>query len=230
MEIYVGTSGWLYAWNAGKSLKWYVQNSGLNAVELNSSFYRMPTARQTEKWAAEGSRLRWAVKIYRGITHFGRLSEKTIAQLEKFLEVFQPLDKHVDFYLFQMPPSFSKSGEAMRRVEKTASRLGRRAAFEFRHRSWFVDDTVRWAEDIGFTLVSVDSPEVRWIKATGSAVYLRMHGRTLWYSHYYDEEELAEVAREILRLNPAKVYVFFNNNHGMLENARTMLKLLRGAY
>ncbi|MFP3209319.1 MAG: DUF72 domain-containing protein, partial [Nitrososphaeria archaeon] len=38
MEPYVGTSGWSYAWNPD-GLEWYVRNSGLNAVELNSSFY-----------------------------------------------------------------------------------------------------------------------------------------------------------------------------------------------
>ncbi|WP_116421857.1 DUF72 domain-containing protein, partial [Pyrobaculum aerophilum] len=76
-------------------------------------------------------------------------------------------------------------------------------------------------------LVSVDSPEISWIVSTRGVVYLRMHGRTFWYSHFYDEEELREVAGRILALGPKKVYVFFNNNHAMLENARSMLALLK---
>jgi len=63
VEVYVGTSGWLYSWNLGKSLKWYVENSGLNAVELNASFYRYPTPRQVAQWADVGKTLRWAVIV-----------------------------------------------------------------------------------------------------------------------------------------------------------------------
>jgi uncharacterized protein YecE (DUF72 family) len=53
-----------------------------------------------------------------------------------------------------------------------------------------------------------------------------MHGRTAWYSHYYLDEELEEVADKIIKAKPAKAYIFFNNNHAMLENSRKMLKIL----
>jgi len=39
MEFFIGTSGWMYGWNEKQSVDWYVANSGLNAVELNASFY-----------------------------------------------------------------------------------------------------------------------------------------------------------------------------------------------
>lgn len=227
MEVFVGTSGWLYSWNLGRSLEWYVEQSGLNAVELNASFYRFPTKRQTAKWAKVGCGLRWAVKVYRGVTHFGRLSDRALELLKRFFEVFKPLDPYVDFYLFQMPPTFVKSSVNMSRVEKIAGLLGRRAAFEFRHPSWFSKDIVEWAEDVGFTPVSIDSPDWVWIVEAGGTVYLRMHGRTLWYSHYYDEEELREVAQKIIELKPERAYVFFNNNHAMLENARAMFTILK---
>lgn len=227
MEIYVGTSGWLYSWNLGKSLKWYVENSGLNSVELNSSFYRMPSEKQVRSWAEAGRGLRWAVKVYRGVTHYRKLSERALELLRRFLALFRPMEDLIDFYLFQMPPSFKKTAENMSRIEKIALLLGERAAFEFRHPSWFTEGVVEWAEGIGAVLVSVDSPETSWIVSTRGVVYLRMHGRTFWYSHFYDEEELREVAGRILALGPKKVYVFFNNNHAMLENARSMLALLK---
>ncbi|MEM1774402.1 MAG: DUF72 domain-containing protein, partial [Acidilobaceae archaeon] len=66
-----------------------------------------------------------------------------------------------------------------------------------------------------------------WISSSNSIVYVRMHGRSEWYSHNYTLEELHEIAERILDLNPVKVYVFFNNNHWMLENARVMLEILR---
>ncbi|MEM4913906.1 MAG: DUF72 domain-containing protein, partial [Desulfurococcaceae archaeon] len=69
MEVYVGTSGWLYDWNEGASLDWYVEESGLNAVELNASFYRFPFRNQVKGWSIKGSTLRWSVKVHRSITH-----------------------------------------------------------------------------------------------------------------------------------------------------------------
>jgi len=227
VEVYVGTSGWLYSWNLGRSLEWYIKHSGLNAVELNASFYRVPAARQVEKWAEAGAGLRWSVKVHRGVTHFGRLSEGALERLGRFLSVFRPMDLLVDFYLFQMPPTFRRSDKNMARVERAAELLGRRAAFEFRHLSWFSDEVVRWAERAGFTLVSVDSPDATWIAAAGGVVYLRMHGRTFWYSHYYEEDELRAVAGDVAKLKPEKVYVFFNNNHAMLDNARAIRRILQ---
>lgn len=220
-----GDSGWLYQWNEKRSLRWYVENSGLNAVELNSSFYRIPTERQVESWAEVGKTLRWAVKVHRSITHFSQLTD--MGRVKRFLEVFSPLGPLVDFFLFQMPPRFVKNVRNMEKVGRAASLLGRRAAFEFRHPTWFSQDTVTWGGEIGVTLVSVDSPEARWVVKTGEGVYIRMHGRTFWYSHFYTEEELREVAAMASVLRPRRLYVFFNNNHAMLENARAMLNILK---
>ena len=57
-------------------------------------------------------------------------------------------------------------------------------------------------------------------------VYERVHGRTDWYSHNYSNQELKDIKH---RINPSKfekIYVFFNNNHAMLQNAMKMYELL----
>ncbi|MGC8582554.1 MAG: DUF72 domain-containing protein [Thermoproteus sp.] len=228
MEVFVGTSGWMYDWNPD-SLDWYVSSSGLNAVELNASFYRFPSRRQVESWARKGGGLRWAVKIHRYITHVKRLKEDSLGAFGKFKELFAPLDPYIDFYLAQLPPGFDKRRENVERLKKfaEASGLGRRLAVEFRHGSWFSEDTAALCEELGITAVSVDEPGAAWIVETNGVVYLRMHGRSAWYAHEYTAEELEEVAGRILSLKPEKVYVFFNNDHWMLENARAMLHLLR---
>jgi len=77
------------------------------------------------------------------------------------------------------------------------------------------------------TLVSVDSPIISWVVKSNSNLYLRLHGREEWYAYEYSEEELKELARRMISLNPEKIYVFFNNNHWMLENARVMLSMLK---
>ena len=229
-QIYVGTSGWMYDWNEDMSLRWYVERSGLNAVELNASFYRFPFRSQVRSWAKVGSGLRWSVKVHRSVTHMRKLGEAALTTWSKFRELMEPLDPLVDFYLLQLPPSFSATEENKERVRRFVeeSGLGRRAAVEFRHASWFEGDAgLRLASDAGFTLVSVDSPDVTYVRAVGGVVYLRLHGRSGWYSHDYTADELRGLVEAIRAQAPERVYVFFNNDHWMLENARAMLAMLR---
>ncbi len=64
---------------------------------------------------------------------------------------------------------------------------------------------VRWAEDLGLTLVSVDAPELsRQLFNVNGIVYVRMHGREYWYSHEYSLKELEEVKRILLLRKPRK--------------------------
>ncbi len=229
MEIYVGTSGWIYDWNKWGNLDWYIKYSGLNAVELNASFYRFPFPNQVRSWARKSRDLRWAVKVNRIITHYKRLRETSYPTFEKFLRLFQPLDSKIDFYLLQLPPTFKRSPTNIERLIKFSERfrLGPRLAVEFRDPSWFNEETISLCKRVGVTLVSIDSPIGVWIWSSNDIVYLRMHGRSSWYAHEYTQEELREVAEKIRVLNPVKTYVFFNNNHWMLENARTMMKILK---
>lgn len=57
-----------------------------------------------------------------------------------------------------------------------------------------------------------------------------MHGRTTWYYRNYTDDELEEVIGLILKAEPKKVFVFFNNDHDMLENARKMLSKLNNLH
>ncbi|ADV64646.1 DUF72 domain-containing protein [Desulfurococcus mucosus] len=228
MEVYVGTSGWLYEWNEGASLEWYAEESGLNAVELNASFYRFPFRNQVASWSRKGRRLRWSIKVHRSITHLRRLDEKALETWGRFHGVFNPMEGLIDFYLFQMPPGFTCHSSNLERVDRfhEASGLGPRMAVEFRHESCFNEEVAEWGRRKGIVVVSIDAPIASWIVESGGVVYLRMHGRTTWYGHEYTEEELRGIAEKILSLNPVKAYVFFNNNHWMLENARSLLRIL----
>ncbi len=228
-EVFVGTSGWVYDWNLGGTLDWYAEFSGLNAVELNASFYRFPYKNQVIGWSRRGSELRWSVKVHKSITHASKVSERALDTWSRFHELFKPLEGSIDFFLFQLPPNFSCRNELLRRIEVfyEKSRLEQRFAVEFRHPSCFTDEVVKWARDLGLTLVSVDSPIISWIVKSNPNVYLRLHGREEWYAYEYSGEELEELARRVISLNPGKIYVFFNNNHWMLENARIMLNILK---
>ncbi len=227
-SLFVGTSGWLYSWNPN-GFKWYVRNSKLNAVELNASFYRFPFPSQVKSWALRSPpNFRWSIKVSRWITHIYKFSDKALKTWIKFERLFEPLRDKIDFYLFQLPPTAVPTRNFTAKLEKfiKSVNLGEKFALEWRNRQWVCEKWINWCRDFEVTLVSVDSPEMRLYARTGSSIYLRMHGRTAWYAHNYSDEELIEVAEEVLKLQADRIYIFFNNDHDMLSNARRMAELI----
>jgi uncharacterized protein YecE (DUF72 family) len=110
-------------------------------------------------------------------------------------------------------------------IKKT--KLEQRFALEVRNMTWFEKKRVDWASAMRITWVSIDCPDFPLnIINTSGVVYERMHGRYSWYTHYYSDDELKEVATKILEAKPEKVYIFFNNNHAMLDNSRKMRSML----
>lgn len=223
MDAFVGTSGWYYEWNKKKNLDWFVQNSGLNTVELNFSFYRFPFPSQIETWNMKGAGLRWSIKVHRSITHWHRFNENALDIWNNFQEVFEPMDQLIDFYLFQVPPKFNDVTKALKFAEDAG--LDERFALEIRNKELLGNDELCAELTKKVTLVSVDSPDYRNRIFPGKIVYMRMHGREGWYSYDYSQKEIEETARKISESEPVKVYVYFNNDHNMLENARVMLKV-----
>lgn len=224
MEVFVGTSGWYYEWNKKKNLDWFLQNSGLNSVELNFSFYRFPSIGQIEGWKVKGTDLRWSVKVHRSITHWHQLSESALEIWDNFRELFEPMDHLIDFYLFQMPPKFNDLTMALRFAEDIG--LGERFALELRDKKLLGDMELYTKLMKKVIPVSVDSPDFKDKIFPGKIVYLRMHGRESWYSYDYSEKEIEEIAWRINEFEPEKVYIYFNNNHNMLENAKMAFKAL----
>lgn len=231
LKVYVGTSGWSYSWNPD-GFEWYVRNSGLNAVELNASFYRFPFRNQVLGWRRRsGERIRWAIKVNNIITHRLKMGGRSVEVWERFRRIFEPLDELIDFYLFQLPPSIKPTDKFMERLQDfvRATKLGERFALEGRRDGWFEPWFEKWCEEVGMVPVSVDAPELpRVILKARDTVYLRMHGREYWYDHYYADEELKEVVKKIVEARPKRCYVFFNNDTNMLRNASTMLSLFLG--
>lgn len=230
VEVYVGTSGWSYDWNPD-GFKWYARESGLNAVELNSSFYRLPYRSMALGWSRLSQGIRWAIKVHRMITHVYRLKPpKALEWLGYLVSRVSPLEEKglIDFYLFQLPPSYTASKTNWERIEYIASKteLGSRMAVEWRHISWFNDEWIDRSKELGITIVSIDSPDFVFYARSSPYVYVRMHGRSFWYVHYYTDEELLEVAKKAVDLGGNKIYVFFNNDHDMLDNARRMYAIL----
>ncbi|MCD6562527.1 MAG: DUF72 domain-containing protein [Thermoproteales archaeon] len=231
MKIYIGTSGWKYFWNPD-GLKWYVENTPFNAIELNMSFYSFPRQRQVERWEREGNDLRWVVKVHRSITHMRKMSLKSIATWKKFREVFSPLEQKIDLYLFQFPPSLAFSEKIFERIISyyREGEIGEKMAIEPRHESWFNEKVEEKFAEHDILMVTPDSPMFNGLPQnklfkTTDKVYLRIHGRTEWYSHIYSSEELEELVEKILETKTTKAYIFLNNDHGMLPNGEELVKI-----
>jgi uncharacterized protein YecE (DUF72 family) len=170
------------------------------------------------------------VKVNRLVTHVFKFSEKAFLTWKKFEKIFEPLRERIDFFLFQLPPILiPKSAERIEAFYKK-TKLEEKFALEWRNLSWFEKTWVKWAENLGLTLVSIDAPDFekfpREIYCTSRIVYLRMHGRTAWYSHYYTNKELEEIKGKILKTKAEKVYIYFNNDE-MFDNAKRMFSLLK---
>ncbi len=179
--------------------------------------------------------IRWSIKVHNRVTHIYRMKiPGALEWFNKLRNTVMPLEEHglVDFYLFQLPPSYTASSENWNRIIVLAEKLdlGWKMAIEWRHESWFRDEWVDKAREHEITVVSVDSPDFMFYARSGPYVYVRMHGRTFWYSHRYSDEELNEVVKKILDLKGSYIYIFFNNDHDMLDNAKRMYELLSNVF
>src|SRR5262252_7933757 len=147
MRVLAGTSGFSYKeWKgsfypedlpAAGMLAYYAER--LPAVEINNTFYRMPKPALLEGWSAEvPEEFRFILKASQRITHFKRLKDAG-SEVEYFFGVASTLGDRLGPALFQLPPNLKKD---LPRLQAFLSILpaGRRAAFEFRHASWFEDD------------------------------------------------------------------------------------------
>ncbi|MGC9132536.1 MAG: DUF72 domain-containing protein [Candidatus Micrarchaeia archaeon] len=236
-KFFIGTSGWNYFWNPD-GLEWYLKNSKLNSIELNASFYRFPFPSMVTSWAKKtkeiNKEVRWSIKVNRLITHVFKFDERAFQTWKKFEKLFAPLKDYIDFYLFQIPPNLTS--KSLQKIEGfiKKTKLKEKFALEVRNLDLFNEASIEWASRIGITFVSVDAPYFtnfpRDIFCTSENVYLRMHGRSEWYSYDYSRNELKEILEKIENKNKnkkiKKAYIFFNNNHGMLKNAQELKSLV----
>jgi uncharacterized protein YecE (DUF72 family) len=145
--IWVGTSGYNYPeWKgsfypsdlaSAKMLPYYAAR--FPTVEINATFYRMPTAKTLAGWdAATPAGFVLALKAPQRITHFARL-RGIDDPLRFFCDVARTLGPKLGPLLFQLPPNFKKDTD---RLAETLFLLppDLRCAFEFRHDSWLSDD------------------------------------------------------------------------------------------
>ena len=236
MTRFVGTAGWAIprrwaelAPTVGKGLARYA--GALNAVEINSSFYR-PHGRETyARWAANvPDDFRFAVKIPKAITHEARL-QGVGAALLKFLDEASGLGNKLGVLLVQLPGRFEFDAA----IARTFFALLRKqysgdVVCEPRNASWFTPDasTVLRKHRIG--RVAADPPKGARSFAPGGwngIVYFRLHGSPRMYFSAYDQPFLMAIAQRVAELDVPVWVVFDNTGSGAaFENAVRMRDLL----
>ena len=214
MRLRVGTSGWSYKeWKghfypeklaAKDMLKFYAQH--FSTVEVNNTFYRMPTPSTFQNWAAEvPDDFAFVLKASQRITHIRRL--KDVGESVEFLaRNAEGLGAKLGPFLFQLPPNLRKDGDVLRNFLKTLP-AGMRAAVEFRHASWFDDETFAALREHHASLCiaeageDVDAPLV----ATADWGYLRLR------KVEYTEDDLRSWREKVGAQNWSEAFVFFKH-------------------
>jgi uncharacterized protein YecE (DUF72 family) len=209
---HVGTSGYNYdAWrgsfypedlSAKKMLAYYAER--FDSVEINYSFYRKPTAKILEGWAAQvPERFRFALKAWQRITHQKRLRD-CADLVESFAEAARTLQARLAPILYQLPPNLKADLPLLREFLHQLPR-DLRAAFEFRHQSWFTDETYAALREAGAALCIAESEDLATPpERTAAFGYLRLRRLD------YDAAALSKWADHV-KAYPGEVFVYFKH-------------------
>ncbi|MEM4274441.1 MAG: DUF72 domain-containing protein [Candidatus Nitrosocaldaceae archaeon] len=227
MRILIGTSGYVYEWNKGipSKFEWYIAQ-GFNSVEINASFYRFPNKSWVKSWKIASKDFRFSIKVHRSITHYAKLSSNALDTFFDFKNRLSEIDDIIRFWLFQMPPSYEYNEHHMDELKSFVTNANdKRLVFEFRDKSWW--KSIDKINELGVIFCSVDAPNLpRDVIVSNNVIYLRLHGRDMWYSYQYSEFELEAIIKEIKQTNTQEVAIYLNNDQGMLSNARYLLERL----
>lgn len=179
--VYAGTSGFSYpGWkgefypatlSGARMLGFYAER--LNGVELNGSFYRTPPETTLLKWAAQTpAGFRFCMKANRGLTYSAEGFDR-VGLARVLGERLAPLRERLGPILLQFPPTRQLN---LGLLDSLLGALGRPAAVEFRHESWFCDQTFRMIREHKGALVVTD--EEKWPRAPlldlGPVAYFRL--------------------------------------------------------
>ncbi|MDY6917437.1 MAG: DUF72 domain-containing protein [Chloroflexota bacterium] len=234
----IGTSGWVYRhWREvfypsklpqSRWLEFYT--SHFSTVELNNSFYRLPTEKAFGGWRdTVPPGFVYAVKVSRFITHIKRLREAE-EPVQTFLSRARLLGDKLGPLLYQLPPNMHRNDA---RLDAFLSLLptGLRHVVEFRHESWLDEEVFDILRRHNAGLCVFDMPDLSCpLLATADFAYVRFHGATGLYYSCYSDEELAEWAGRIRALGDSldAVYIYFNNDAAgyAVKNARTLAEEL----
>ncbi|HMF91954.1 MAG TPA: DUF72 domain-containing protein [Candidatus Angelobacter sp.] len=231
MPLHIGTSGWSYpTWKPAffpeglpskRFLEFY--STQLNAVELNATFRRMPTASSIAGWVtATTPDFRFAAKAHQSITHFKRLKDAG-DPLRFFLQSLEPMRQagKLGPVLVQVPPNLKADLTLLKEFVQLLPQAYQ-FAFEFRDETWFQDAVYEILKTKNAALCWAESEKIATPQvATADFLYfrLRLPG--------FSDAELQKIAGELKEHSKGKeVYAFFKHEDEP-EGALNAVKVAR---
>lgn len=230
-KYHIGCSGfyntdWKGSFYPGDSqnkdfLKLYSQT--FDIVEINSTFYRKPTAKTLQKWVDETpDYFKFFIKIPKTISHQKPFENRLEEILEFCNHIQTQLGKKLVGFLFQFPPSFQNTSENLNWLKENTPH-NHLIVVEFRHISWWNDEVFRIFKENKWIFSGTSFPRnlPEDIIVTNPKIgYYRLHGKPTLYKSPYSEEFLKDLANKIKETDK-EFYIMFNNTWGKsaIENA-----------
>ena len=188
----------------------------LNAVEINSTFYRRPRPSTILKWVEETeANFKFFIKIPKTITHLKKLDDTKNETTEFCQYLAENLGTKLAGFLFQLPPSFHYTAENLAKVIATVDKNYLNVV-EFRHQSWWNIEVQNSLNENNIVFAGVSIPKDipnDFIINNNDFAYYRLHGNPEMFKSEYAETELKKLAAEILKFKGTS-YIFFNNTYG----------------
>lgn len=235
--IHVGTSGWNYDHWKGPFYPRDAKDRDLlglyaerfDAVEVNNTFYQLPSERTIERWVdAVPEGFVFAVKASRYITHMKKLKDPEQA-IARFFDRIEAFGAKLGPVLYQLPPRWHLNTERLAAfLDALPPRI--RHAFEFRDESWYEGEVYDLLRERGvafciYELAGHRSPR----EITGDFTYVRLHGPGRAYEGSYSRRALAGWAGALSQWSRTRdVYCFFDNDERGYApmNASELLKMV----
>jgi uncharacterized protein YecE (DUF72 family) len=237
MTVRIGTSGWSYPhWREifypqGLRRKdWFAHYSrAFDTVEINNTFYRLPSPAVFEKWRAQAPPgFVYSIKANRFLTHVKKLLDPE-QPLQAFFEGVAHLKETCGPILFQLPPGFAPDLPRFRFFLDSLPE-GYAHVFEFRNARWLTDDVFALMEQRGISHCIHDRRGLNIpLRITAPPVYVRLHGDDAPGGDYTDD--LLETWAERIRTwagQGLNVFLYFNNDWDgyAIKNANRLKNLL----
>ncbi|MEN6615941.1 MAG: DUF72 domain-containing protein [Syntrophorhabdus sp.] len=255
-EILVGTSGFSFDDWVGEvyppgtrrqdMLPYYVSHLGFKTLEVNYTYYTMPSLKTMESFARRTPRdFAFVVKAFSGITHSidGNIRETC----RFFKEGISPLGDSLKGLLFQFPYMFLPTEANIAYLRNVKDEfVDYESIIEFRNAKWFDPKYFDLLRELSLGFCVVDEPKLKGLMPftpvlTSRTGYFRFHGRNRsWfrepvdvrYDYLYSDKELQGFIEPILNVassTDGATFVFFNNCHSgkAARNALTMIDLLK---
>ncbi|KQR95658.1 histidine kinase [Chryseobacterium sp. Leaf180] len=238
-DFYIGCSGFYNpAWKGSfypadaKNLDFLtLYSQQLNAVEINSTFYRKPTVKTLERWKSETpDDFKFFIKIPKAITHINRLVDSKNSVDGFCSYISENLGEKLAGFLYQFPPSFKNT-------EETRELIGKNIAndflnvIEFRHETWFDEEAFKFLAKLKLVFSGTSFPGKipdTLIANHPKILYYRLHGNPFLYKSEYTEEFLVNLAENLIKSN-RKSFIFFNNTWGTsaIKNAPELIQIIK---